>query len=176
MNQRLSKLRVLVVDDNQHMRAIIGAILKSAGITQTRDASHGGQALVILRDFPADVAIVDFQMSPMDGLEFTRALRNSDTSPNPSLPVIMMTGHADQARVIQARDAGVSEFLVKPVTARGVLDRLNAAVFKPRAIVKSESYVGPDRRRMDQPDAGAPRRRASDVKAHRVSRRSERTP
>ena len=120
---------------------------------------------MILKDFPAYVAIVDFQMAPMDGLEFTRELRNSDMSPNPSLPVIMMTGHADQARVIQARDAGVNEFLVKPVTAKGVLDRLNAAMFKPRYFVESKTYIGPDRRRMDQFDSRLPRRRASDAVA-----------
>jgi CheY-like chemotaxis protein len=165
VNQDLAKLRVLVVDDNQHMRAIVGAILKSAGISQIREAAHGGHALAILRDFPADVAIVDFQMAPMDGLEFTRELRNPDTSPKPSLPIIMMTGHADQARVILARDAGVNEFLVKPVTAKGVLDRLSAAVFKPRTFVRAQTYTGPDRRRVGLSDVRIPRRRVSDLRA-----------
>ena len=165
MNHHLAKLRVLVVDDNQHMRAIVGAILKSAGVVRIREATHGGHALAMLKDFPADVAIVDFQMTPMDGLEFTRELRNPNSSPRPSLPIIMMTGHADQARVIQARDAGVNEFLVKPVTAKGVLDRLSAAVFKPREFVEAQNYIGPDRRRIGQAGFGVPQRRASDVRS-----------
>jgi len=165
VNEALKKLRVLVVDDNQHMRAIVGAILKSAGITATREAREGGHALAILRDFPADVAIVDFQMEPMDGLEFTRQLRDPATSPNPTLPVIMITGHADVARVARARDAGVNEFLVKPVTARGVLDRLHAAIFVPRAFITAKTYVGPDRRRLKLSDPRLPRRRASDTDA-----------
>lgn len=165
MNHDLAKLRVLVVDDNHHMRAIVGAILKSAGIVVIREATHGGHALAILKDFPADVAIVDFQMAPIDGLAFTRELRNPKCSPCPSLPIVMITGHADQARVIQARDAGVNEFLVKPVTAKGILDRLSAAVFKPREFVEARNYVGPDRRRVGQTEFGVPQRRASDVKA-----------
>ena len=165
MNEALEKLRVLVVDDNQHMRVIVGAILKSAGITATREAGEGSHALAILKDFPADVAIVDFQMAPMDGLEFTRQLRNPETSPKPTLPVIMITGHADAARVAQARDAGVNEFLVKPVTAKGVLDRLHAAVFNPREFITAQTYVGPDRRRLKLSDPRLPRRRVSDTKA-----------
>jgi CheY-like chemotaxis protein len=158
----LASLRVLVVDDNAHMRAIVGAILKSAGITHIREAGHGGHALMFLKDFPADVAIVDFQMAPVDGLEFTKKVRDPATSPNPYLPIIMMTGYAEQSRVVQARDAGVNEFLVKPITAKGVLDRLHAAVFKPREFVKTESYFGPTRRRVDLTGPGGPRRRAGD--------------
>ena len=54
MSEALKKLRVLVVDDNQHMRAIVGAILRSAGITAICEASHGGHALALLASFPAD--------------------------------------------------------------------------------------------------------------------------
>jgi two-component system chemotaxis response regulator CheY len=165
VNEALKKLRVLVVDDNSHMRAIVGAILKSAGITATREAREGGHALAILKDFPADVAIVDFQMAPMDGLEFTRQLRDPTTSPNTTLPIIMITGHADAARVARARDAGVNEFLVKPVTARGVLDRLHAAVFAAREFITVPTYVGPDRRRLRLSDPRFPRRRVSDANA-----------
>ena len=162
MTQGFAALRVLVVDYNAHMRAIVSAILKSAGVAHIREASHGGLALLILKDFAPDVAIVDFQMAPMDGLEFTKRVRDAATSPNPYLPIIMMTGYAEQSRVVQARDAGVNEFLVKPITAKGVLDRLGAAVFKPRDFVKTGSYFGPTRRRVDPSGPGGPRRRAGD--------------
>jgi CheY-like chemotaxis protein len=165
VSEALNRLRVLVVDDNQHMRAIVGAILRSAGITGICEASDGGHALALLANFPADAAIVDYQMSPMDGLEFTRRLRNPKTSPRPSLPIIMMTGYADRARVVEAHRAGVSEFLVKPITAKGVLDRLAVTVLKPRPVVVANAYVGPDRRRIERSGMVAPRRRASDGRA-----------
>ena len=160
----LDRLKVLVVDDNQHMRAIVGAILRSAGVTAIREAGDGSRALAILHEFPADVAIVDCQMSPMDGLEFTRRLRDPKTSPRPTLPIVMMTGHAAKARVLEARAAGVNEFLVKPITAQGVLDRLIATTQKPRQPVSAPTYVGPDRRRISQTNVYVPKRRASDAK------------
>jgi two-component system chemotaxis response regulator CheY len=163
MDHGLEGLKVLIVDDNQHMRAIVAAILKSANVLNVREATDGGHALSILRNWPADIAIVDFQMAPMDGLELTRKLRDPAVSSNPYLPIIMMTGYAERQRVMEARDAGVSEFLVKPVTAKGVLDRLHAAVFKPRPFVKNDAYFGPTRRRVDLPDRPGPRRRAEDA-------------
>ncbi|SFS83223.1 response regulator [Brevundimonas viscosa] len=158
----LSALHVLLVDDNQHMRTIASAVLKSAGVGTVREAADGGSALEILREYPIDLAIVDFNMFPLDGVEFTRLVRNSADSPNPYLPIIMMTGHSARSRVYEARDAGVTEFVVKPITAKAVLDRIQAVIFHTRPFVRTESYFGPDRRRVQKPDYKGPRRRASD--------------
>ncbi len=108
------------------------------------------------------MAIVDFQMSPIDGVEFTRLVRNAADSPNPFLPIIMLTGHAAKARVEEARDAGVTEFVVKPVTARAVLDRINAVILRPRPFVRTGEYFGPDRRRRQDPEFKGPWRRKGD--------------
>jgi two-component system chemotaxis response regulator CheY len=158
----LSALQVLLVDDNQHMRTIASAVLKSAGVTTVREASDGAAALHTLREYPIDLAIVDFNMFPLDGVDFTRLVRNSPDSPNPYLPIIMMTGHAGRSRVFEARDAGVTEFMVKPITAKAVLDRIQAVIFHPRPFVRTEGYFGPDRRRIQRPDYNGPRRRAAD--------------
>jgi DNA-binding response OmpR family regulator len=109
------------------------------------------------------VAFVDFQMAPVDGVEFTQLVRNASDSPNPFLPVIMLTGHADRARVEEARDAGVTEFIVKPVTARAVLDRLNNVINRPRSFVRTDDYFGPDRRRRQDPAYDGPWRRKGDA-------------
>jgi two-component system chemotaxis response regulator CheY len=158
----LSALQVLLVDDNQHMRAIASAVLQSAGVKKVREAADGGAALEMLREHPIDLAIVDFNMFPLDGVEFTRLVRNSPDSPNPYLPIIMMTGHSERARVYEARDAGVTEFVVKPITAKAILDRIQAVIFRPRPFVKTEGYFGPDRRRTDASNYRGPRRRATD--------------
>jgi two-component system chemotaxis response regulator CheY len=158
----LEKLRVLLVDDNQHMRAMVRAVLVGVGVRDVREASDGGEALTILRDWPADVAIVDFQMVPMDGVHFTRLVRTSADSKNPYLPVVMMTGHSEKSRVVEARDAGVTEFIAKPLTAKSVLDRLQAVIYYPRPYVRCAAYLGPDRRRRDDPSHIGPWRRAGD--------------
>lgn len=149
MSVGLATLRVLLVDDNKHMRAIVSAVLHGLGVHNQREASDGKEALAALHEWPADLAIADFAMLPMDGVEFTRRVRNDKDSRNPYLPIIMMTGHADKGRVFEARDAGVTELLVKPVTARDVIDRLNTVIFNPRPFVRSDSYFGPLRRGID---------------------------
>ena len=158
-------LQLLLADDNQHMRAITATILGSAGFKRIREVRDGAEALDALREWPADLAIVDFNMAPLDGVEFTRLIRNSADSPNPYLPIIMMTGHSEKSRVCEARDAGVTEFIVKPITAKAVLDRIHAVIYKPRPFVKSEAYFGPCRRRLTHKDYHGPMRRASDARA-----------
>ncbi|WP_298162986.1 response regulator [Brevundimonas sp.] len=160
----LQTLNILLVDDNQHMRAITSAILQSAGIRKIREVSDGAMALDVMRDHEIDLAIVDFNMFPLDGVEFTRLVRNSPDSANPYLPIIMMTGHSEKHRVVEARDAGVTEFVVKPITAKAVFDRIQAVILRPRPFVKTDGYFGPDRRRTSAANHyQGPRRRASDV-------------
>lgn len=165
----LNALQILLVDDNQHMRAITAAILQSAGIRKIREVADGGAALDALRQQAFDVAIVDFNMFPLDGVEFTRLVRNSADSTNPYLPIIMMTGHSEKNRVMEARDAGVTEFVVKPITAKAILERLNAVIFKPRPFVKTDGYFGPDRRRTEARNFKGPYRRAGDSERAQAS-------
>ena len=162
MSSPLSTMRVLLVDDNQHMRSIVSAVLAGVGVLQVRECWDGAEALDALRQWPADVAIVDYQMSPIDGVEFTKLVRNAADSPNPFLPIIMLTGHAERLRVMECRDAGVTEFVVKPVTARAVLDRLNNVIFKPRPFIRTAEYFGPCRRRRQDPAFEGPWRRSDD--------------
>ncbi|MDP8916865.1 MAG: response regulator [Pseudomonadota bacterium] len=162
MTTGLDAVRVLVVDDNQHMRSIIGVMLNSFGIKMVREAKDGADALETLRRWPADLAICDFLMEPVDGVAFTRQVRNAADSPNPYLPVVMLTGHSELARVTEARDAGVTEFVVKPLTAKALVDRINMVIFKPRPFIRSKDYFGPDRRRKDDPFYAGPFRREDD--------------
>ena len=159
----LKTLSVLLVDDNQHMRAITSAILASAGVSRIREVGDGAQALEALREETVDLAIVDFNMFPLDGVEFTRLVRNSPDSTNPYLPIIMMTGHSERKKVQEARDAGVTEFVVKPITAKALLDRIQAVIFKPRPFIRADAYFGPCRRRSGTRPYAGPLRRSTDT-------------
>jgi DNA-binding response OmpR family regulator len=74
----------------------------------------------------------------------------------------MLTGHSERHRVEAARDAGVTEFLAKPITAVNLLTRITEIVERPRAFVRCDSYFGPDRRRRTFEDYAGPWRRADD--------------
>lgn len=143
----LEKLSVLVVDDNPHMRILVREILHGLNVRDILACSDGSAALAEMKHFPADLAVVDWMMEPMDGLEFTRQVRTASDSPNPYLPIIMLTGHTERFRVMQARDAGINEFLAKPVMPLGMYSRIRAVIEHPRPFVKVGEYLGPDRRR-----------------------------
>jgi two-component system chemotaxis response regulator CheY len=164
----LEALSVLLADDNPHMREIVGVLLENFGIRNIKAVSDGAQAMMELRTWQADLAIVDFKMAPVDGVTFTKLVRNSPESRNPYLPIIMMTGHSARTRVVEARDAGVNEFVAKPVTARTLLDRIVATIYRPRAFVRTKDYFGPDRRRRADPDYPGPLRRAAELEALRI--------
>src|SRR5512138_2118139 len=117
---RFDKLRVLVVDDNQHMRKLVVAILQAFGVRELYESPDGEHAWKHLRDSNPDVIVLDWQMTGMTGLEFVRLVRNSPKSFNIFVPVIMLTGHTHIDHVRQARDAGTNEFLAKPVSVKGI--------------------------------------------------------
>jgi len=147
-----SRLKVLVVDDSVFMRRVVHAILNALGVMAVDFAEDGSAALERLKMFPADVVICDWDMQPMNGALFLRRLRMDDKSPNAYLSVIMLTGYTERAKVEQARELGVTEFLAKPVTPKGIHTRLVAMVENPRPFVRTRVYFGPCRRRLEKPD------------------------
>ena len=155
-------LRVLIVEDNQHMRVLLRTLLNSVGIREIHEAGHGAAALEVLRDKKCDLVLSDLAMTPIDGIDFTREVRHSERSVNPFMPIIMITGHTEKHRVEEARDAGVTEFLAKPITAQSLFARIAEIVERPRAFVRCESYFGPDRRRKSADNYAGPWRRHDD--------------
>jgi CheY-like chemotaxis protein len=159
---RTELLKILLVDDNQHMRVLLTEILRAIGVKQIFEASDGAQALQVMRAYQIDIVMTDLAMEPLDGIDFVRQLRNSQDSPDAMVPVIMVTGHSTMRRVGEARDVGVTEFLSKPVTARGVIERITRVIEHPRPFVRSQTYFGPDRRRRDDHAYPGPYRRRTD--------------
>ena len=159
---RLEVLKILVVDDNHHMRVLLSEVLRAVGLQNIYEAGDGAEALQQMRAHPIDIVLTDLAMEPLDGLDFVRLLRNSPDSPNQMAPVIMITGHSTMRRISEARDVGVNEFLAKPLTARGVLDRLQKIIDHPRPYIRTDDFFGPDRRRKVDPNYRGPRRRSAD--------------
>lgn len=152
----------LVIDDSPLMRQLLRSLLRQFGFSEIGEAADGTEALQRVRSRRFDVAICDWMMEPTDGLEFLRALRQLPDAETGSLPLIMVTSVADEAKVLAIRDQGVTEYLVKPISAQKLESRLASALTRPRTLVKTDTYVGPDRRRRDYPSYSGPRRRLSD--------------
>ena len=160
---RLDRLNLLIVDDNRHARLLLAQIVRAVGVSQISEAADGGEGLGILRDRPIDIVLTDLEMAPMDGVAFVQAIRRSPSGRIQLTPVIMITGHATATKLTEARDAGVNEFMAKPIVARAVLERLKLIIDHPRPFIRCAGYFGPDRRRR-RPNVGyrGPWRRNTD--------------
>ena len=144
------------------MRVLLRELLNSVGIREVSEAANGQAALAVLQRRQCDLILSDMAMAPMDGIAFTRHIRTDESSPNHFVPIIMVTGHTEIERVKEARDAGVTEFLAKPVTPHSLYARIAEIVERPRAFVRTETYFGPDRRRKVLESYGGPWRRHDD--------------
>ena len=159
---RFDRLRVLVVDDNVHMRKLVSTILQAFGISQISEAESGDRAWQSLRETNPDVIVMDWVMEGMSGVDLIRMIRSNPQAPNPFVPVIMLSGHTSLEHVREARDAGVNEFIAKPVSVKTMMSRLVAVIEHPRPYVRTGSFFGPCRRRRNVGDYhGAERREQS---------------
>ncbi len=149
----------LLVDDNVKMRKIIRSILDGLGASTVIEADEGVQALALLKSNPVDIVMCDMMMAPMDGITFTRAVRTDAESPNRFLPIIMTSAYSEPDRVVAARDAGVTEFLAKPLSVTAIYRRVMTVIERPRPFVRVDGYFGPARRGIDiVPGEGPPAR------------------
>ena len=154
----LSKVSVLVVDDNAHMIHIVRSMLLGFGISRTFESRDAADAFDITRHEPVDLIIADYQMPILDGLEFTEMVRKGHDSRNPFMPIILLTAHTERSKIIAARDAGVTEVCAKPINARELWTKIAAVVNQPRPFIRSKHFFGPDRRRLKRDYAGEERR------------------
>lgn len=161
-NYDLSKLSVLLVDDNYNTRRLLYVILRSLGIETVVEAVDGTDAFARFEQGDYDLVVTDQVMEPMDGLELTQKIRRDAAGNKRYTPIIMVTGHTEAERVLAARDAGVTEVLAKPVSANSILQRIVSVIENQRDFVDAEQYVGPDRRRFKLTEYDGSKRRAQD--------------
>jgi len=161
--QILKKLRVLVVEDNKFMRNIICDQLRQMGCDNVAGAENGAEAIEAMTFSMPDIIFADWEMPMMDGIEMTRWLRRDPASLNQEIPIIMVTGKTQPGDVIAARNAGITEFIAKPLTAAHVEHRLCSVLFEPREFIRGKKYIGPCRRRRWANDHKGELRRDSDT-------------
>ncbi len=158
----LDNVSALVVDDNRFMRTVIVNVLRGLSIRHVAEARDGFEALEEMRATPIDLVVMDWEMERMSGKQLIETIRSGKRGINPLIPVIVVSANTIARNVIQARDAGMTEFLAKPVSAASLYARIVAIIESPRRFVRTGSYFGPDRRRRFDPDYIGPRRRTED--------------
>jgi CheY-like chemotaxis protein len=149
----LKPISFLIVDERAFMRRVVKGVLETLGAKSIDEASDGRQAWNSLKSWAPDILLTERWISEMNGIELLRMIRH-DKSALTFMPVIMVTGETRREQVIGARNAGVTEYVAKPLTAKGLFLRIREVVERPRPFVETKVYFGPDRRRrteiMDQ--------------------------
>jgi len=159
----LSRFKVLVIDDSEHMQKLVNTILFALGVEQIQQSSDAKKAYEIIGWFQPDLLICDWAMEPVDGITFTRKVRQSPESPNPYVPIIILSGHSEKSRVFEAPDAGANLFLTKPISVKTLSARIQVLIDNPQPFVRTDQCFRPDRRRKDEgPPPGTLGRRESD--------------
>jgi two-component system chemotaxis response regulator CheY len=143
----LHSIEVLVIDDNPYMRKVVRNLLTSLGVKNVHEAVDGAAGLEAIRMFAPSLVILDWEMPLLNGAELVRMVRAPGVFPIPDVPIIMLTGHVQRWRVIEAASLGVNEFLKKPVSGKALLDRMVAILTKPRPMVRLGDYYGPEPRK-----------------------------
>ena len=164
-----SRISLLVVEDNDFMAGLLTSMLSALRVGRVLRARTGEEAKNIIEArasggpslYGVDIVLSDWHMQPVDGLELLKWVRAHRKDSVKFLPFIMLTAYPERQRVVTAREAGMTEFLRKPVRLETVIGRLVEVIERPRPFVKCATYFGPDRRRKVQAFEG-PDRRASE--------------
>ena len=120
-------IRILVVDDFSTMRRIVKNLLSDLGFNNTVEAEDGHSALAVLRQDAVELVVTDWNMPGMTGIELLREIR-ADAKFR-GLPVLMVTAEAKREQIIEAAQAGVNGYIIKPFTAATLEDKL-AKIFE----------------------------------------------
>ena len=129
-----SELRFLVVDDFSTMRRIVKNLLQELGYANVQEADDGNTALPMLKNGNFDFVITDWNMPQMPGLELLKAVRADEKLKH--LPVLMVTAEAKREQIVEAAQAGVSGYVIKPFTAQTLSEKLNK-ILQARAGAKA---------------------------------------
>lgn len=119
-------LRILVVDDDKHIRTIATAMLKHAGFDRVQATEDPVNALRKMEKGLVQLVLLDWKLPQLQGIEILRTIRSYDRD----LPIIMFTAHKGREKVLEAIEAGVSDYISKPFTQMALVTKINEVMAK----------------------------------------------
>src|SRR5262245_51074952 len=143
LEELIRSTKILIIDDDYHMRKVVRAMLTAIGVREIHDVSDGLAGLQAIRSVMPDAVLLDWEMPRMSGADFIRCVRSPDTFPLPNVPIIVLTGHGERSCVVDAMQLGANEYLLKPVSTKALFDRVAAVLTQPRPMVRIGEYYGP---------------------------------
>ncbi|MEO0637856.1 MAG: response regulator [Pseudomonadota bacterium] len=145
----LSDLTFLIVDDSLYMRKLLRTLLLGYGVRSVNEADSAQAAMQSIHGNLPDIILCDWEMPEKSGIALLDEIRGSKQKELRFLPFIMVSGHSEKSRVQQARDHGANHYLVKPISAETLYNRIARTVLTEPDFIESGAYFGPDRRFRD---------------------------
>jgi len=142
----LRDLTILIADPGSYMRRVVYGMLRGFGANRILEVGDATGVLTALTNQKVDILICDAKLPPQGGLAVTQAIRRNTADENRTLPILIMTSDTKQATVKNARDAGASMVVAKPMSPTTLYDRLVWIAFDRRQFIDCPTYFGPDRR------------------------------
>lgn len=155
-------ITILVIEDNQAVKKLVCDVLKVFGVGNIIVASDGAEGFSRFVDYNPDIILTELVLDELDGPDLIEKIRQDEYSPNPYVPIIVLTAFSEMKRIERARDSGVNEIMTKPFTARDLYGRMAYVIENPRKFVITDDFMGPDRRRRKNTFYKGPRRREED--------------
>jgi len=153
----LSNIEVLIVEKQPPMRTILRQVLREFGVKKTFDASTPEDGFDVFSEKSPDLVLIDWAPD-FDGLSLLRKIRTDEDSTFPQVPVIMVTAYNETSHIYEALDAGMTEYLTKPVSAKLLYQRIVSVIENKRRFIRAGEFIGPDRRRRKGVFGGQDRR------------------
>jgi PleD family two-component response regulator len=166
-------LKILIVDGKRGNAKVLQGVLHVLGIREVVTLDHSGKALEELKGTVFDIVFCDEEAQPVNPAAFARTVRKDATNRSHRVPIILLSGAPQRRQVEIARDCGINDFLAMPLSAATVKKKLETVLFSPKRFVKSDAFIGPDRRRRNPAatDAGKTKEAAQRLWIRRESDR-----
>lgn len=154
----LRDVTISIIDAQAFSASLQRQMLRVIGARHIKTFERADEAWAAFKHTPSDIMLVGWRLEPFNGIALIDRLRNHPETPNPYVPIIMITAFGDEERVAVARDAGVNEYVIKPLSPKALFTRVENVIERPRRFVRVADFFGPDRRRATKPFKGPGRR------------------
>lgn len=142
----LTGVNVLIAEQNMSLRTMLRGVFRELGVNHMTVVATAGEAFDTYVAGAYDLVLIDWAPA-FDGIALLKKIRSHPRSPNPFVPVIVMTANTETHHIYTARDSGMTEYLAKPLSAALIYRRICAVVENHRPFVRVSRFFGPDRRR-----------------------------
>ena len=147
----IENLRFLIIDGDENMRKMVVGMLQTFGARENFEANNAEEAIKILKDTSPDIIICEWKLEDTNGTDLAKTIRKGEGCGNPMVAIIFLTSYTQKSLVEAARDAGITEYLVKPISSENLYSRICSVIQDPRTFIEADNYIGPDRRRQHDP-------------------------